>query len=181
MITGLIPHRYAKALYKYALESNTAEAVYEEMKAVVSSFMKQPDLEKVLSNPFVDASDKEKLLLAAAGKEPGDDYRRFVKLILDHNREEFAYLMALAYRDIYRTANHISQVKITTAVALPEAEMKKLRQVVEKSFKDRKFEYSEEVDSSIIGGFVIDVDSTRMDASIGSELEQLRQNLLRSN
>lgn len=181
MITGLIPHRYAKALYKYALESNTARAVYEEMKAVVSSFMKQPDLEKVLSNPFVDASDKEKLLLAAAGKEPGDDYRRFVKLILDHNREEFAYLMALAYRDIYRTANRISQVKITTAVALPEEEMKKLRQVVEKSFKDRKFEYSEEVDSSIIGGFVIDVDSTRMDASIGSELEQLRQNLLRSN
>ena len=89
--------------------------------------------------------------------------------------------MALAYRDIYRKENKISQVRITTAVELPEAEMKKLRAVVENSFKDTKFEYSSEVDPDLIGGFVIDVDSTRMDASVSGELEQLRQNLLSSN
>ena len=173
MVSGLIPHRYAKALYKFALESNTTGEVYEEMKRVVDSFRSNPELEKVLSNPFVDA--------AAAGEKPGNDYRRFVKLILDHKREEFAYLMALAYRDIYRKENKISQVRITTAVELPGAEMKKLRAVVENSFKDTQFEYSSEVDPDLIGGFVIDVDSTRMDASVSGELEQLRQNLLSSN
>ncbi|MDE6381835.1 MAG: F0F1 ATP synthase subunit delta, partial [Muribaculaceae bacterium] len=45
------------------------------------------------------------------------------------------------------------------------------------SYSNRKFEYEYAVDPDIIGGFVIDVDSTRMDASINSELEQLRQNL----
>ncbi|MDE5807840.1 MAG: F0F1 ATP synthase subunit delta, partial [Muribaculaceae bacterium] len=39
----------------------------------------------------------------------------------------------------------------------------------------------EEVNPDLIGGFVIDVDSTRMDASLSNELEQLRQNLIRSN
>ncbi|MDE6865782.1 MAG: F0F1 ATP synthase subunit delta, partial [Muribaculaceae bacterium] len=53
--------------------------------------------------------------------------------------------------------------------------------VVEKSFKDTTFEYSEAVDPEIIGGFIIDVDSVRMDASISNELEQLRHNLIRSN
>ncbi len=181
MVPGLIPHRYAKALYKFALENNATETVYEEMKEVISSFSHNNDLEKVLSNPFVDSKDKEKVLLAAAGKNPGDDYRRFVRLILDHNREEFAYLMALAYRDIYRKENNISQVKITTAVKLSDIEIEKLKGVVERSFKDAKFEYSEDVDPELIGGFVIDVDSTRMDASISNELEQLRQNLLSSN
>lgn len=181
MVSGLIPHRYAKALYKFALESNTADNVYEEMKRVVESFQKNADLDKVLSNPYVDAADKERALLAAAGGQPGEDYRRFVKLILEHKREEFAYLMALAYRDIYRKKNNISQVNIITAAALPETEMKKLRAVVEKSFKDTRFEYSSEVDPELIGGFVIDVDSTRMDASVSGELAQLRQNLLRSN
>lgn len=90
MVSGLIPHRYAKALYKFAMESNKASEVYEEMKRVVESFQSNPELEKVLSNPYVDSTDKEKVLLSAAGKEPGDDYRRFVKLILDHKREEFA-------------------------------------------------------------------------------------------
>lgn len=181
MISGLIPHRYAKALYKYAVETKSAGIVYEEMKRVIDSFRSNPGLAKVLSNPFVDSSDKERLLLTAAGKDPGDDYRRFVRLILDHKREEFAYLMAYAYRDIYRKENNISQVRITTAIELGEEDMKKLRGVVEKSFKDTRLEYSEEVNPDLIGGFIIDVDSVRMDASLSSELEQLRQNLIRSN
>lgn len=181
MITGLIPMRYAKALYKYAAESDSCAEVYDEMKNVVKSFETTDNLEKVLSNPFVKTEDKKKLLLAAAGENPGDGYRRFVKLILDHRREEFAYLMALAYRDYYRRENNISQVKITTATRLSDDEMEKLRRVVERSFTDTKFEYEYEIDADIIGGFVIDVDSVRMDASISGELESLRQNLLRSN
>lgn len=178
MIAGLIPHRYAKALYKFALESKSAEAVYKEMLGVIESFRSNPDLEKVLSNPFIEEGDKEKVLLSAAGEKPGEDYRRFVKLILGHHREEFFYLMALAYRDVYRKANNISQVKITTAVKLADEEMKKLRGVVEKSFTNRTFEFSSEIDPDLIGGFIIDVDSTRMDASVSGELAQLRQNLL---
>ncbi|MDE5869666.1 MAG: F0F1 ATP synthase subunit delta [Muribaculaceae bacterium] len=181
MISGLIPHRYAKALYKFALETKSADRVYSEMKNVISSFQKNPGLAKVLSNPFVEAADKERLLIAAAGNDPGDDYKRFVRLILDHKREEFAYLMAYAYRDIYRKQNKISQVKITTAVELAPDDMKKLHDVVEKAFSDTTFEYTEEVDPEIIGGFIIDVDSVRMDASLSNELEQLRQNLIRSN
>ncbi|MDE6682255.1 MAG: F0F1 ATP synthase subunit delta, partial [Muribaculaceae bacterium] len=177
----LIPHRYAKALYKFALETKSAGRVYEEMKNVIASFQKNPGLAKVLSNPFVDTADKERLLLAAAGNDPGDDYRRFVRLILEHKREEFAYLMAYAYRDLYRKANNISQVRISTAVKLGDDEMKKLHDVVEKAFSDTTFEYTEEVNPDLIGGFVIDVDSTRMDASLSNELEQLRQNLIRSN
>ncbi|MDE6007298.1 MAG: F0F1 ATP synthase subunit delta [Muribaculaceae bacterium] len=177
MISGLIPHRYARALYKYAGESNHCKAVYEEMKNVIDSFQSNPRLEKVLSNPFVSADDKRKLLIAAAGKKPGEDYRRFVTLILDHKREEFAYLMALAYREIYRKENNISEVRIVTAVKLPDSEIDKLKKVVSDSFKGTTFEYEYEINPDIIGGFVIDVDSVRMDASLSNELEQLRQNL----
>lgn len=177
MISGLIPHRYARALYKFAAENDKCKAVYDEMLNVVNAFSSDPRLQKVLSNPFVDTGDKRKVLLSAAGKAPGEDYSRFVSLILDHRREEFAYLMALAYRDIYRTENNISRVCITTAAVLPDAELSKLRNVVEKSFPGRTFEFQQVVRPDLIGGFVIDVDSTRMDASISSELEQLRQNL----
>lgn len=177
MISGLIPHRYALALYKYAGENDSRRQVYDVMNNVIDAFRSNSELEKVLSNPFVDQTDKRQLLLAAAGKNPGDDYQRFVTLILDHKREEFAFLMALAYREIYRKENKISQVRITTAVELPESEIDKLKGVVERAFKGRSFEYRIEVNPDLIGGFVIDVDTTRMDASISSELEQLRQNL----
>ncbi|MDE6578175.1 MAG: F0F1 ATP synthase subunit delta [Muribaculaceae bacterium] len=181
MDNGLIPQRYAKALYKYGLEHGITEQLYNVMKVVVSSFESNPDLQKVLSNPFVNDEDKEKLLLSAAGKEAGDAYARFVKLILAHGRADYAYLMMIAYRDLYRRENHISQVKIATAAPMPESMMEKLHSLVSKSFSESVLEFSHSIDPDLIGGFVIDVDSVRMDASISNELEQLRLTLLRSN
>ena len=178
MDSGLIPQRYAKAMYKFALEHNSADAVYEEMKVVINSFRENPRLSKVLANPFVDDKEKYELLKAAAGDKVEDGFLGFVKLIIEKRREEFALQMALAYRDIYRKANHISQVKITTAVNLPDAEMDKLRTLVSNSFKDTKLEFTEQINPEIIGGFIIDVDDSRMDASISNEIEQLRLNLL---
>ena len=66
MNDGLIPQRYAKALYKYALEKGTSADIYREMAAVASAFDSEPKLQKVLANPFVTAADKEKLLISAA-------------------------------------------------------------------------------------------------------------------
>lgn len=179
MDNGLIPQRYAKALYKFALEKGETEKIYELMKRVIDSFRENPSLQKVLSNPFVSAEDKEKLLISAAGDKVIDAYKDFVKLIIEHKRVEYAYSMMLAYRDIYRKENNISQVRITTASKLSEEQMEKLQALVKNAFKNSELEFSEAVNPELIGGFIIDVDSVRMDASISNELEQLRQTLLR--
>lgn len=181
MDNGLIPHRYAKALYKFALEHGNSKQVYEEMKAVNQAFISNPGLQKVLANPFVSREDKAALLKSAAGDKVENDYLGFVKLILDMHREEFAWRMALAYRDIYRKVNNISQVKITTAIKFNDDEMQKLYELVKKSFPDSTLEISDAVDPDIIGGFIIDVDDSRMDASISNEIEQLRLKLLSNN
>lgn len=181
MNDGLIPHRYAKALYKYALEKGTSAEIYAEMAEVASAFDREPKLHKVLANPFVTVADKQSLLIAAAGKRAEDGYRSFVKLILSHGREAFARQMALAYRDIYRDANKIARVRLTTASKLPDGQLSRIRGLVGKAFPDFTLEFEEKVDPELIGGFVVDVDSTRMDASLSSELTQLRQTLLRRN
>ncbi|MBP3298524.1 MAG: F0F1 ATP synthase subunit delta [Muribaculaceae bacterium] len=180
MNDGLIPHRYAKALYKLALERGNQKAVYEEMKAVVASFESNPDLNKVMNNPFISREDKSRLLLTAAGSGVEDDYRAFVRLIIDKDREMYAYEMALAFRDIYRQANGISRVLITTAAPMPDAQMDKIRALVTSSFPGRTLEFSAAVDPGLIGGFVIDVDNVRMDASLSNELEKIRLTLLSS-
>ena len=181
MNEGLIPQRYAKALYKLAVERGNAEKVYLEMKMVADSFAQNPGLQKVLSNPYVKREDKAKLLLSAAGDLVEDDYRSFVELILNRKRADFAHLMALAYCDLYRKDNRIARVKIITATKLSDDMMAKLRDVVTKAYPGMTLEFSYDVDPDLIGGFVIDVDGQRLDASISNEIEQLRLKLLRSN
>lgn len=178
MDNGLIPRRYAKALYKFAHEHGTTQAVYDEMKEVIGAFESSPALQKTLANPFVSAADKGALLKAAAGSKVENDYLGFIRMLLEMHREEYMHLIALSYRDLYRKENRISQVRITTAAQLPESEMAKLRAMVEKSFPGTELEYSYRVDADLIGGFVIDVDDARMDASISNEIEQLRLTLI---
>ena len=38
MISGLIPHRYAMALYKYARETGSQQPIYEAMKTVLAAY-----------------------------------------------------------------------------------------------------------------------------------------------
>ena len=178
MNNGLIPFRYAKALYKYSFEKGNTEKVYNEMKTIVSSFEHNSELQKTLSNPYLSKEDKKELLLSAAGNEREDDYVGFVKLILDSKREEYALQMALAYIDIYRKANNIAKVQIITAAELGKEEMDRLGELVQRSCKGTTLEFTYKVDPKIIGGFVVDVDSVRMDASISNEIEQLRLNLI---
>lgn len=180
MTDGLIPQRYAMALYKYAEDKKNTNEVYDEMKTVISSFENNPELNKILANPFVSRDDKAKLLLAAAGN-PDEDYKSFVKLILTHNREMFAFQMALAYRKIYRKAHRISSVVITSAAELGDAEKQRIDAMVKKSYPDRTLEIQYRVNPDVIGGFVIDVDNNRLDASLRHELEQLRHTLISSN
>ena len=73
MNEGLIPSRYAKALYKYAQEHHVAAPIYEEMKRLDAAFATHTELSKALSNPALSAADKVRVLSSAFGEKP-DDY-----------------------------------------------------------------------------------------------------------
>ncbi|MDE6057735.1 MAG: F0F1 ATP synthase subunit delta, partial [Muribaculaceae bacterium] len=81
----------------------------------------------------------------------------------------------------YRKENKIAQVRIITASRLDDTMMQKLRDIVTKAYPGMTLEFSYDIDPDLIGGFVIDVDGQRLNASISNEIEQLRLKLLRSN
>ncbi|WP_295730628.1 F0F1 ATP synthase subunit delta [uncultured Muribaculum sp.] len=179
MDQGLIPNRYAKALYKFALEKGAATRVYELMKRLCASFAGQPRLQEVVANPFVATDDKTALLSTAAGAESADTvFADFMKLLVENRRIDMVRAIALRYLDIYRRANNICLVKIVTAADMPAEVTAKLHALVERHLPGATVEYTHLTDPSIIGGFVVDVNSERLDASLASELRQLRLNLL---
>ena len=86
MNEGLIPRRYAKALYKVALEKGADKRLYGLMTALAESFSREKGLQEAIANPYIAASDKSLLLTTAAGATPDDTvYADFLKL-LDRNR-----------------------------------------------------------------------------------------------
>ncbi len=179
MNQGLIPHRYAKALYKLATERGSAQRMYQLMQSLSKAFVSQPALERAVTNPFVSDDDKMRLLVTASGANDKDNgFVDFVKLLIINKRIDMIRLMAIAYEDIYRRANNIYRVNVISASPMDPKDEQRLKQLVQDHLKGAKMEYSTSIDPDIIGGFVVNIDSERLDASIKNELKQLRQKLL---
>lgn len=179
MDQGLIPRRYAKALYKFALEKGCDKRMYELTGALADAFAASPELREAVANPFVSAADKTKLLSTAAGAGKDDNvFADFVKLLVGNNRIEFVREIAIAYRDIYREHNNICRVTVTSAQPLAEPEEKRLKDLIEKHLGGARMEYTSKIDPALIGGFTVSVNNDKLDASVANELKQLRLKLI---
>lgn len=179
MNEGLIPSRYAKALYEVASEKGEDSRLYAVMRTLDASFRTNPELQAVLSNPYVVVADKERLLVTAAGVDAQDSlFNDFLKLLAQNRRLDLARQIALAYVTIYRRSHSIYEVKVATAAPMGENEEMRLKSLIKRHLGAADMEYSSTVDPSLIGGFTVSVGNERIDASIRNELKQLRLNLL---
>lgn len=179
MKEGLIPRRYAKALYKVALERNNDTRIYDLMQTLGQSFDANPQLQAVVANPFVGDAAKVELLETAAGATAADTtFTDFLKLTEQNGRIDFVRQIALAYEDIYRTARNIRLVRVVSAAPLDPAVEKRIRDIVAAHAHGATVDFSSAVDPNLIGGFIVNIDNERLDASLKSEFEHLRRSLL---
>lgn len=179
MNQGLIPSRYAKALYEFAAEQQADTRMYQVMQRLAASFAEQPALAGILANPFVKAADKVKLIDTAAGADASDQvFDRFTALLAQNNRLDLARDIALAYAKLYRREHHIRLVTVTSAAPLAQAEEDRLKSLVQRHLGSDTMEYTSAVNPDLIGGFTVSVDNEKLDASIANELKQLRLKLL---
>ena len=178
MNDGLIPGRYAKALYKQANEEGVAETLYAEMKQLAASYATEPALKQLTDNPFVSVEDKKRVVLSAAGSKAGGLLEKFVLLVVKNRRVEQLRLMAMSYVDCYRELNDIVPVEVVTASELDKSHLDSIVALVQRSLPGKAIELSTRIDASLIGGFVVNVDSLVLDASVKNELNKLRLKLL---
>ena len=178
MNDGLIPNRYAKALFKLSQERGDTAVVYKEMKQLDVAYAAEAVLKKAVNNPFLPTGDKLKLLCAASGAPQDGTSAKFMELVIKNNRIDFLRPIALAFMKQYRELNGIAKVEVVTATALGDDEIKAIVDVVKEHLGNKTIELTKSVNPDLIGGFTVDVDSRVLDASVKSQLEKLRLKLL---
>ena len=177
MDIGIIAVRYARALLKSALDQSLEERVYQEMQLLAKTFVEVPELRHTIDNPMLAKDKKEMLLLTAIGGDTASALSKaFVQLVLREDRENMILFMANSYVSLYRQQKNIIRGKLTTAVAVAPATEQKMRQMVESNTKGT-VEFETEVNPDIIGGFILEYDTYRMDASVKSKLNSILSTL----
>ena len=172
MDIGVISVRYARALIKAALGMKLEDQVYQEMQTLFKSYIDVPELRFTIDNPMLSKDKKEALLITALGKEPTELSKKFIALVLKEDRESTLQFMAASYITLYRKQKNIIRGKLITATAVDASTEDKMRKMVEQRTKGT-VEFKTEVNPELIGGFILEYDTYRMDASVKTKLNNI--------
>jgi F-type H+-transporting ATPase subunit delta len=151
--------------------------VSEELADFARAVHDVPELRSALRNPELDPHTKSALLDELLGGAE-ELIRNFLRLVAEKGRigqieeiaREFDRLMAVEERRL--------NVELTTARELSADEARDLLKQIEDA-SGRKIEATRKVDQTLIGGFVLQAGSMRVDASVRGRLEGLRHELVR--
>ena len=176
MDIGVISTRYARALLKSATDAKLEDQVYQEMMTLGKSFTDVPVLRQTIDNPMLDKAKKQMLLETAAGGKSCTLTQTFIALVLKEDRENMVQFMAYSYVTLYRKQKNVIRGKLTTAALVSVETEQKMRQMVE-SKTQGTVEFETEVNPDIIGGFILEYDTYRMDASVKSKLNNILNTL----
>lgn len=180
MEVGVVSMRYAKALLRYASDCREEEKVYREMLLLSQSLSRLHELRVALDNPVLDSGRKLSLLVTAAGMDVCDVFLKFMKLILQRKRENYVRSMALMYIDLFRKQKNITVGRLITACPVDEMVIARIRQkVYEQTHGEVELEMK--VDPAIQGGFIFEVDTYRLDASIATQLKRVERQFMEKN
>lgn len=180
MDIGVISNRYAKALLALANENNTEDAVYQNVQTLKDSYLQVPELHNTVDNPMLTSELKHKVICNAAGVEVTQEFSRFVWLVLKERREKFLQFMVHAFIDMYRKQKNISRGRLTTAFPVKEEVVSRIRKLIVDETKGT-IEFSTKTDPNLIGGFIFEIGTYRLDASIARQMSKVKQQFIEKN
>lgn len=169
--------RYAKALLELAVEQMNIDSVQGDMNYLRQVCADSHEFELLLSSPIVKA-DKKIAIFEQIFEQFEEVSMSFVKLITKNGREGLLPEIATAFEALVKEHKGIVPVTLTSAVELEtgvkEAIIAKIQAGV-----DGQLEVEEKIDKSLIGGFVVRMGDVQVDASVASQLNNLKQRLTR--
>jgi F-type H+-transporting ATPase subunit delta len=176
MNSGIISNRYAKAIFQYAVELKDENRLREELKTLSEQFIAVPLLRTVLDDPTVSRETKIDVLTTAAGKNAGDTYKQVICTIVKNGRERYMQSIALMFDKVYRKEKNRVILKLITTEPASDEMKGKLVDLIKKN--NEQIDFEAKTDDDIIGGFILEIEDLRLDASIRNQLNQLRLELI---
>jgi F-type H+-transporting ATPase subunit delta len=168
---------YARSLFEVAKQQDKLDDIRDQLGEFADAVEADRALTTFFFSPYFSTDEKkEGLHKAVTGAEP--ILMNFFELLLEKHRMPAIYRIRRVYENMWREEHKLLTVHVTSAVELDEKLVKSLGdRISEKT--GRQVDLSAKVEPEIIGGIVLRVGNSILDASIRNRLEQLRRQVAR--
>ena len=175
-----IPLRYARALNEYAKQHSAQDSIYDQCKKALIEFRGFMALKQLLGNPLLKIDERYAILSAVFGHQTGPVLSRFLHFLTENKREDYIQEIIVRFVRMYREEHRILNAVLITA---SEADIKTEKLILEMVTKrtGSTVELEKKIDPELIGGFVLELDNLRWDASLSGELKKISGKLTELN
>jgi F-type H+-transporting ATPase subunit delta len=171
--------RYAKSLLDLAVERNSVAATLKDMQTLSSLCTVSHDFVLMLRSPVINGDKKLSVVnLVLKNYEISELTYAFIKLLVTKGRELNLPEIADAFITQYKVMKNIRTVKLTTAAAMSETISKTIADKIAAFMPADTMDIKTEVDASLIGGFVLEVEDKLYDASVRRSLNDIRSKII---
>jgi F-type H+-transporting ATPase subunit delta len=169
---------YAEALLNAAEHQGQGDAVLEELNGLIFDvFKNEPKLEVLLSGAAVGRSRREEVIRKVFGGKVSDLFFNFLLVLNAQERLELLRPILAELRDLHDGRAGRVRVEVTTAVPLPDDQRQHLHDELGRRWQ-REPILEMKIDPELIAGIRIRVRDWQYDASVRTELENIRNQIL---
>ena len=169
---------YARSLFEVAKEQDKLDTVHDELGEFVDALNESRELQMFLFSPYFSTKEKtEGLDKAVSGAD--ETVLNFLRLLIEKHRTPVLFRVRAEFEQLWEEENKLLPVTVTSAIELPKSTVKQIGDRIAEQ-TDRKVDLQSKVDPDILGGIVVRVGNSVLDASIRNRLENFRKQVARA-
>ena len=175
MAVGTTSKRYAKALIFHAIDQGNLDMLFDEILSLSKILKESQELKNFISNPTVPRDIKKSLLDDITGQSLPNISVLF-DLLSANNRIDIIHSVCSAFVSLYYDYKNIIEVTVTTPIEISDEVESTIKEYIS-SIKKGEIKLTKKKDESLIAGFTLDFENTRLDASIKKRLNMMKKQL----
>jgi len=169
---------YARSLFEAAQDAGRLDDVRDQLGEIADAIGDNHDLQVFFFSPSLSTEEKIDGLHKAIS-DTDDLVENFLELLIENHRMPVLFKIRRELDALWDEENKHLPVRITSAVELDEKTVEQIgEQIGEQT--GRKVELTTDVDPDVLGGLVVRVGNTVLDASVRRRLDQLRKEVARA-
>ena len=170
--------RYSLALYELASENNVLSQVEDQSSSILNLISISKDFSNLIKDP---TNTQEDLLKVLDNISNNNKFENLLKNFLNFliTKRRFFYLEKILNSFIQTCSKKRGELKaeLISAKELSSEEITKIKDELTKNFSSKiKLNYKH--DQSLIGGLVVQIESTMVDTSIKNKLQQIENKMI---
>jgi F-type H+-transporting ATPase subunit delta len=164
---------YARSLFEVARDQDKLDVVREQLGEFAEALDASRELQVFFFSPYFSTTEKQDGLdRAVTGADP--IVINVLKLMLENHRMPVIFRVRRAYDALWEHENKRLPVTVTSAVELDKRTVKQIGDRISEQ-TGQQVDLSSKVEPDILGGIIVRVGNSVLDASIRNRLEQLRK------